>query len=847
MTHTSIYTGREYRNHYEYWKNALMPVDKPFRLTPDAPRADGAEPSPRQDFHHRLSGGAVEQISRFSGNNERNAAVLLLAGLEYLLALHAGLPYVILKTPPLLGGSPPKDPHPVLYVHQLQAQGSWKSHLLSTRDAFVNTYQYQNFPLSALHYTDAYLDALTDVAFTCPQAYHPFPRQVPYDLLIALHWVPDGQSVTFTFNAQKYPAGLVARLAGSLDAALAGLTNLDKPVSPTDFLAAGEAAVLRDGFAGKSISHPGTLVSTFEEIARSNPEQVALEYKGRTTTFGQLQRKSDALAEHLTRKMGVAPNDKVVLLCEKTDLAVVALLAVAKAGAVFVPVDPAWPENRFKRICAEVKPAAFLIDKARMLSLRVSAPIFVLDLQLAALPPPAGPADGQARTGEHAYVIFTSGTTGEPKGVLVSHRSLHNFVGWRRSFMAFAPGHRQLLTLPLQFDGALSEIFPALLGGATLVVPEQARLQELDYVAALLREKQVTHLMAVPSFYNLLLAHLSPGAVSLQAVTLVGERVSERLLAHHYERLPEVKLYNEYGPTEATIGATAALLEPGQPVTVGTPVDNVQVLILDQHLRMLPVGVAGEVCLSGQGLAAGYLNEEAGASGRFTSVELPGGPVAIYRTGDLGRYLPDGRLVLTGREADTVKIAGIRVSLPEVERALAGCEGVRACAVVSQGSGEEASYLEAYYQSEQELDPAHLRRLLELELPAYMCPALFNRVETFPLNSSGKLDRSKLTGLKKERTLGQEDQAANEVEEAIATICRQVFAREILSVQDSFFDLGATSLKLIELFDKIQRSFPGIITIGDLYNLGNVRKISKKISDQAGKARPEYQAEEFKL
>ncbi|WP_426455021.1 amino acid adenylation domain-containing protein [Paenibacillus sp. S-38] len=545
----------------------------------------------------------------------------------------------------------------------------------------------------------------------------------------------------------------------------------------------------------------------FDEQVRRTPDLPALIFEGRGVTYRELQQRADRLALRL-RSAGVRSEEIVGLRAVRSPDLVAGMLAVWKAGGAFVPIDPDYPEER-QRYMLDDSGAKLLLSGGGLSGSDWNGVTLLLEESLEVseeaeeLPP-------HSRLGDLAYVIYTSGTTGRPKGVMIEHRGAVNTMLWRRREFGFRPEDRVLQVYSFAFDAFLSCLLPPLLSGAAVVLAPDRAAKDPLALRKLIKEQGVTHIECVPSLYAVLLECLGEEeASSLRVVTLGGEKLPQRLVERSREVFPHIELADEYGPTENSIITTCERhIAPGGKLSIGRPIPGARIYILDEQLRLLPVGVKGDLWIAGAGLARGYLNRsdltaEAFAADPFQSGER------MYRSGDTARWLPDGRLEYTGRGDDQVKIRGYRIEPGEIEEVLRASRHVRDAAVTAYEAAPEDKRLCAYYvpaDGSAADGEEQLRDHCSARLPVYMIPAHFIRLDAMPLSANGKIDRHALPqpeGLLIER---KNTAAKNQWEHRLSALCQELLDRRI-GVTDDFFEAGGTSLKAMMLVSRIHQDF----------------------------------------
>ena len=534
-----------------------------------------------------------------------------------------------------------------------------------------------------------------------------------------------------------------------------------------------------------------TVHGAFEVQAERQPQAVAVVQDGASLTYQQLNRRANQLAHHLLA-LGVQPDDRVALCCRRGPQMLVGLLGILKAGAGYVPIDPAYPAERIAYLLQDSAPAAVLAEAATQ---AVLGAITTLDLHDPALQRhPVSNPQLRALTPAHlAYVIYTSGSTGQPKGVMVEHRSVENLVHWHCEAFGVDAGSQVSSLAGFGFDAMAWEVWPALCSGATLhLPPADVGNENIDALLAwwLAQPLDVSFLPTPVAEYAFSQNLQHP---SLRVLLVGGDRLRQ------FSQERRFALVNNYGPTEATVVATSGRVRAGQALHIGRPIANASVYVLDGHLRPVPVGVAGELYVGGSGVARGYLNRPELTAERFLQDPFNAG--RMYRTGDLVRWLPDGNLEYLGRNDDQVKVRGVRVELGEIESRLAALHDVGE-AVVQVREGR----LIAWFTAQQPLHIDNLRAQLQAQLPAALVPVAYVQLDTLPLTANGKLDRKALPA-PDQAALPTRDYVAplGEVETTLARIWAEVLQVEQVGRHDHFFELGGHSLLAVSLIECMRK------------------------------------------
>jgi amino acid adenylation domain-containing protein len=579
-----------------------------------------------------------------------------------------------------------------------------------------------------------------------------------------------------------------------------------------------------------------------QERAAAAPDAVAAEYEADCLNYAELNRQANQVARRL-RELGVGP-EALVGVCMRTGLRrLAALLGAWKAGAGYVPLDPALPADRLSFMIADTGMRVVLTDAPSQPSVPgTEATLLSLDAEWDHISGLDG--DDLTDTGvtpeNVAYVIYTSGSTGQPKGVMVEHGQAIHFLHGMARHWRIEPGSAVLQFAAFTFDVSVMDMFMPLLGGAKVVLAAPETLHSPPRLAALMRDAHITFACLPPTVLNLLTGQEFP---ELRTLLSSGEELSSELLKAWLNIGADI--YNGYGPTECSIGSVFMKLEPGTPLPppIGRPKPNYRAYVLDTYLNPVPVGVTGELHIGGPGVTRGYLNRPDLTEQRFIPDSFRPGPGArLYKTGDLARRRPDGTLVFAGRIDNQVKIHGLRVELGEIESALAAHPDVAQAVVTvvtdQAGVKQLAGYLrpaDGAQLEEVQIAVADIRRHLARTLPAWMIPAHLVTVEAFPLNSSGKVDRSALPAPVLHRLPAAGRVApATLLEVMLADIYATLLGTPEVGATDSFFDLGGNSLLAMRLVTALDTELDVEVGVAAVFLAPTARQLAALLRDEHG-------------
>nr|WP_281404507.1 non-ribosomal peptide synthetase [Pyxidicoccus fallax] len=677
---------------------------------------------------------------------------------------------------------------------------------LSRSALFQALFVLQNAPMEALALPSLSLKPLSTEG----------AESARFELTLNLTETPDGFAGILLFNTDLFTEATAARMVAHLQVLLESITvKPDQRLSELPLMTPAERQQVLSAWNDTAGVFPAeaSIHRLFEEQAARTPDAPAVSFEDSVLTFARLDARANRLAGWL-RSRGVGPEVRVALCLERGVEMVVALLAILKAGGAYVPMDPASPRERLVFMLEDC--GARLALTSRELASRfdgASAEVVCLD-DARIEEQPARESEGppsHVTSPEHlAYVIYTSGSTGVPKGVMVRHRSVLNLRhALARTVYAGQPsGLRVSVNAPLAFDASVKQLIQLLDGHCLCIVPEATR-QDPDAMRAWLHRHRVDVLDCTPSLLRLLVHAGLLEADSAPRLLVPGGEAIDEALWQQLAAAPRTRTFNVYGPTECTVDSTAFAVRPGSRPTIGGPLANVRVYVLDDGLRPVPVGVPGELFISGEGLARGYLRRPELTAERFLPDAFSTTPGArMYRTGDKVRWLADGTLDYLGRTDFQVKLRGFRIELGEIEAALVEHPSVEQALVLGREDVPGLARLVAYVVAAPgaTVDADALRASLRQRLPEYMVPTAFVPLEAFPLTSNGKVDRKALPA-PDASALGSariHEPPATTLEETLAAVWTEVLRVERVGRRDDFFALGGHSLLATQVVARLR-------------------------------------------
>ncbi|WP_316634066.1 non-ribosomal peptide synthetase [uncultured Flavobacterium sp.] len=663
------------------------------------------------------------------------------------------------------------------------------------------------------------------------------PRMSKFDLTFMFLESDQGLSLLLEYNSDIYTEATAEAMFSHFEQLMqAAVTSPDKALNTLEYISAAERHQLTEEFNAVEFNYNKdttvNVLDMFQEQVTQNPDATALHYQGTTLSYKELDVQSDNLAYYLQNTCAIQKGDLVGIMQDRSEKMIVSILGILKSGAAYVPIDPSYPQERKEYIISDTAIRILLTQTDYMFDLgNYTGAVFAVDAQLESLESHAAPIVELKET-DLAYIIYTSGSTGQPKGCMLAHANLSHYIQWANHHY-FTPetGNFGLYT-SLSFDLTITSIFSALTRGKELTIYGQyGELSDIlkDSFSA---ESGIDSIKLTPSHIKLL-EQLNIESTTMTRAIVGGEAVSTAHVQILKKINPDIRIFNEYGPTETTVGCMVEELEENKAVLIGKPISGTKIYILGPSQELLPIGVAGEICIAGMGVGLGYLNQEALSAEKFTENPFVKGE-RMYRSGDIGRWQADGKLEYLGRKDDQVKIRGYRIEPGEIESVLQGHPSIATSAVVAQSNSQGDKELIAYLVSKDQdatLDVSDIRAYLSQHLPAYQVPAHYMQLESLPLTTNGKLDKTQLPSLDGLGSLRASEYVAptTQREETIVGIWEEILNREPIGIRDDFFDLGGDSIKILRMMAGLRRELDLDVPIGEVYRQSTIESLLKHV------------------
>ncbi|REJ44215.1 MAG: amino acid adenylation domain-containing protein [Microcystis flos-aquae TF09] len=858
-----------------YWQNQLTAAPPLLSLPTDHPRpAVQSFVGTQQEFS--LSPKLSQALTELSRQQGVTLFMTLLAAFDALLYRYTGSSDILVGTPIANRNRGEIEGLIGFFVNtlvmrtDLSDNPSFSQLLTRVREVTMDAYAHQDLPFEMLVEAlqperDLSHTPLFQVAFVLQNTpkseiamtgltvtdLPPENTTAKFDLTLAMVNTDDGLKGVWEYNTDLFESSTIERLSGHFLNLLGGIVaNPQARISQLPLLTESETNQLLIEWNNTQVDYPEykCIHQLFEEQVKRTPDAVAVVCSEQKLTYNELNCRANQLAHYL-QKLGVKPDELVGICLERSLDMIVGLLAILKVGGAYVPIDPDYPQERISFMLQDTQVKIILTCESLQNSLPNHQTIVIcLDKDWQQINQASQENLNSTVSADNlAYVIYTSGSTGIPKGVIVTHQAVNRLV-LNTNYIQFTPDDRVVQASNIAFDAATFEIWGALLNGAKIIIIAKSVLLSPQELALSLKENQISVLFLTTALFNQL-ANLVPQAFSsLRCLLFGGEAVEPKWVQEVLEKGAPQRLLHVYGPTENTTFSSWYLVEnvasTATTIPIGKAIANTQIYLLDKNLQPVPIGVVGELHIGGLGLARGYLNRPELTQEKFipnpfekdevippTPINKGGNePSKLYKTGDLCRYLPDGKIEYLGRIDNQVKIRGFRIELGEIESLLNQNEAVQSSCVIVREDNLGDKRLVAYVvpQPEINLTINEIRQFLRAKLPDYMVPTAFVLLDAFPLTPNGKIDRRALP-VPDLQSQGEYIAPRNPIEEKMAQIWAEVLKLKRVSIEDNFFELGGHSLLATQVISRLQETFEIVVPLRYLFESPTIAQLSAVI------------------
>ncbi len=762
-------------------------------------------------FDFTLSQELSRGIVKLGKGSDLSTFIILLAGLKTLIHRYTQREDSCVITPIHMGRFSENTLNESVVIRTRFSEAmSFKSLLLNLRQAVREAFDNQDYPVERvlpqiINNNEARLTDLTGV-YCSLSALHSWPRlSVPGSISFNFERQDEEISAQIEFDDAAFTAVEIERIVGHLNCLLQdAILNPVKELTHLALLTVDEHNQIATFNDTACDDEPSSLHGLFVAQAQATPNATAIEYDGVGLTYEQLDTQSGKICAELIAA-GVQVNEIVAVAVRRSPEMAAAILGVLKAGAAYLPIDLEYPQDRISYMLNS-SACSFAVTQRGLLEAGSNFQ-HVVTIEDALAREDVDCKSGPDEDPENlAYVIFTSGTTGRPKGVLIEHRGITNTINWRKRTYGLQAGDKALQLFSYAFDGFLTSFFSPVVSGASTVLLTEAQSKDPAAIIRAIRESKITHIICVPALFQSVLNEARSGDLdSLKNVTLAGEKLKPVILKEVKKLGLRLEISNEYGPTETSVMATARRnVQNDAAITIGAPIMNTTVHLVDAHNNLAPIGLRGEICVGGKGVARGYLNDPEQTFDKF--FELPFTDGRVYRTGDSARFLENGLLEFVGRDDGQVKIRGYRIEIGEVEEAIRELDNVADVSVVTaKGDGDASHHLVAFVVANKDIDATEIREMLATRLPDFMLPASIRILPGLPVSPNGKVDMQKLSALADNATeLYVSPKTVTE--QMLAAIWQELLEKEPIGALDNFFVVGGDSIMAMQVAARMNKA-----------------------------------------
>jgi fengycin family lipopeptide synthetase D len=841
----------------KYWLNLFKEGVPVLQLNTDYPRPIQDE---KGDYVFIMAKDHLTyRLRKVAAENGSTLYMVLLSALNVLFFKYTGQEDIVIGSPSAGRSRPGLEKVIGMFVNTVvmrnfpSREKTFRTFLNEVKDVALKALDHEEYPFEVMVeklnvHRDPGRNPVFDIMFALDVDENTFTnagdlslQNVPlessmtqFDLFI--HAVETENSIDFKFKYRSnlYAKTTIQRMAGHFIRLLDEITKtIDWPLKNIQMISEEERHTLLSEFnkTEKEYSYQMTVQEVFDGQAGDIPSKIALHWKENALTFSELEIKANQLARVL-RKKGVQRNTIVGIISEPSLNMMIGLLGILKAGGAFLPIDPGFPISRINYLLEDSGCQVILAERS-LEETPFKQQVVSLDEETFC-GEECSRLENFNKPEDLAYVMYTSGTTGNPKGVMIEHRNLVNQILGLVSDLQIEKEFHHLLLAKMTFDVSVQQIFLPILSGGTLYIPDKELAGESEKLWTFIEKNKIDILGAVPAHLKVLIS--SPiSNHRLRYILVAGEVFTKKLYDELRRTLLADHILNLYGPTETTIFTTLYTCtqnEKGTSLPIGKPLSNYRAYILDRDLQPVPIGATGELCIGGAGIARGYINKPDLTNERFVSDPfLP--DKKIYKTGDLSRWLPDGNIEYIGRIDHQVKINGVRIEPDEINDHLINHPSIENSVVIAKQNQNGDSYLCAYViGAKQEIAATELRTYLRNKLPEYMIPASFVQLEQLPVTANDKIDRKALQNRKDDDHLLSKPvytAPSSHLEKRIADIWKQILGMDQVGIHDHFFDLGGNSLTIIGVNERLKEELEIDMSVVELFRYPTISSLAKHV------------------
>ena len=849
----------------EWWQHYLKGV-VPLDLPIDYPRPPVQ--STRGAYHSfSITGPLREKLYSLAARERATLFMVLLAGFKVLLYKYTGQTDICVGTP--VANRTRKELEKVIgfFINSLVLRSdlngnpSFHQCLVQLKKNALKAYQHQDVPVDLIvekvvKQRDVSIRPLFQVLFilqNLPAGEEEEASKIGEDVEVEFHGIgsdiakfdlsfiatetPTEINIGIEYCSDLFKSSTIAGMATHyIELMSAIVRNPDLGIDSLKMLSEGEEKQILHTFNQEPVTSPKhiSLLDLFQQQVARTPNAVAVRLNEQTLTYRELNEAANRVA-HFLKEKGLGKDNYVALSLEYCPELIVCLWGIMKAGAAYVPVNPDYPVEQIAFMLAETEASILLTSDKHIQQIRTNLPKSQClcyswdEIRTESASFSAESPEIRLNHEQIAYLIFTSGSTGKPKGVLISHGAMLDYVQSFQAYFSISETDKVIQQSSISFDTMVEEVFPALISGASLlIVPEGGK--NILGLKKCIQEYGATILTTTPLVLKWL-GNVLEDTAQLRCIISGGELLLPEQIVRFFGK---TEIFNTYGPSETTVCATYHPIKRLQESSmIGKPIRNRELYIMSADLQLLPVGVRGEICIGGKGLANGYLSNDRLSREKFVDHPFKAGE-KLYRTGDYGKWLPDGSVVFLGRVDDQIKLRGYRIELGEIAHTLQMYDQVKDCVVNLWKQSEGENLLVAYVVPNGHFDQQKAREFLAAKLPAYMLPSVYMEIAEVPVNTNNKVDKHRLPAPQLQLDHSEKDSLpGNLVEEKLVEIWENMLERDDIGVNQNFFELGGHSLMAMELIYRITEEFFIRLSVKDIFETGTIGKLAALIDSEA--------------
>ncbi len=826
ITRNIIIKNNKFEAEQEYWEKKLSGSTEMSGFLPDfAVRNENFCKISRAEY--KMPDKVYQTIMKVSNNSYHMAYVILLAGAQIILNRYTNSDDILVGVP-VYKGEEEKSLNELIPIRTVLQDKSFKELIIEVKNTIHEAYEKSNYPFEFIWGKNFGAEENIYKTIIALEEIHSVKvlENIYCPVKVIFH-MENSLSVNIEYDSGLFEQSSIEQIFNHFNQLYLNIIeDFNAKLEDIDILTAAERTQLIYEFNETALEYPKekTVKQLFEERVEKSQNDIAVVFQDKSLTYKVLNEKANQVALRL-KENGLQSGEIVGIMTEHSLEMIIAIIAAIKSGCPYLPIDPSYPTERIRYMLEDSRTHTLLTQEKYMENLVFEGTVFNLNDETIYSATAQNPQD-TLHPQDAAYVIYTSGSSGNPKGVIVSHRSLINLCFWHNSYYQVEANDTATKYAGFGFDASVWEIFPYLIKGSSLhIISDEIRL-DIKKLNEYFEENKVT-ISFLPT--QLCEQFMKLRNKSLRFLLTGGDKI-KNYTQNNYQ------LINNYGPTENTVVATSFCVDKDyENIPIGKPVSNTKIFILDKKNRLVPVKVMGQLCISGDSLAKGYLNQDELTKEKFVDNPYQPGE-KLYLTGDLARWLPDGNIEFLGRMDQQVKIRGYRIELGEIEVQFQKIESIKEVVVLDKEDSNENKYLVAYYTSNQELDPAKIKKELSEKLPDYMIPSYIVKIDTMPLTQNGKVDRKALLELSLPTSSGNEVEyqpPTNQVEEKLCEIWQEVLGIKRIGIDDSFFDCGGDSIKAIQVSSRLNK-YKMKLEIKDLLSNPTIRGAAAFVNESAG-------------